>query len=226
MQELNVLVSGFNPYHDVDDNPSLLVPQTLAQQGLDYDPTDVNDPLYNVNVHIHSVMLEVSFTKAWPLLRETIEQVKPQIVIATGLKRASRGILLERCAENKKDTSRPDADNIIPTRPKIDENGPAAYWTGLPLRAILQAFTADHIPATLSSDAGTFVCNALFYRLQDWMTHHDHMLAGFVNLPLINEQPHPQHGLPLRSQVTAVQDMVRETVRYYVRNGNGGELLI
>ena len=66
------------------------------------------------------------------------------------------------------DAIKPDADNVIPRREPIDPNGPAAYWTRLPLRSILNDFTDDSIPATLSSDAGTFVCNSLFYNLLNW----------------------------------------------------------
>ena len=51
------------------------------------------------------------------------------------------------------------------------------------------------------------------------------MLAGFVSFPLINEAPHPQHGLPLRHLVTAGGDVVREAVRYY-RRPSSKEILI
>lgn len=38
------------------------------------------------------------------------------------------------------DAIKPDADNVIPRREPIDPNGPAAYWTRLPLRSILNDF--------------------------------------------------------------------------------------
>ena len=76
--------------------------------------------------------------------------------------------MLERCATNLMDAIKPYADNVIPRREPIDPNGPAAYWTRLPLRSILNDFTDDSIPATLSSDAGTFVCNSLCYNLLNW----------------------------------------------------------
>ncbi|NEG69700.1 pyroglutamyl-peptidase I [Bifidobacterium choloepi] len=216
MTKLTVVMSGFDPYDGVEVNPSLIVPRTLAAQGVAGNPDDYDDPLHDVDVTIRSVILPVSFGSAWPQLEAVLEREHPDIVIATGLKRAARGILLERCAENLKDAEKPDADNVIPERGPIDESGPAAYWTGLPLRAILQAFARDNIPATLSSDAGTYVCNALFYHLENWASRQDKALAGFVNLPLVNEQPHPQHGLPLDQQVTAARDVVRQSARYFL----------
>ncbi|MEE1295905.1 MAG: pyroglutamyl-peptidase I [Bifidobacterium sp.] len=223
MQELTIVISGFDPYPHVEANPALIVPDTLAAEGVP--PLGDDDPLRNVRLNIHAVHMPVSFTKAWPTLRDTLERTHPDIVIATGLKRDARGILLERCAINAKDTTRADADNVVPRRSLIDEDGPAAYWTGLPLRAILNAFARDDIPASLSSDAGIFVCNALFYRLQEWSATRPRTMSGFVNLPAINEHPHPKFGLTLAQQVTAARDVVREAARYLLAPLSGDILL-
>ena len=217
MQQLSVVISGFDHYEDVRINPSYEVPKDLAAKGV--------DGLDDVELTISAVSLPVSFAKAWPTLRETIEATHPNIVIATGLKHAARGVMLERCATNLMDAARPDVDNVTPRRAPIDPDGPAAYWTRLPLRSILADFTRDGIPATLSSDAGTFVCNSLFYNLLNWASGQEKVLAGFVSFPLINESRHPQHGLPLRHLVTAGADVVRDSVRYY-RRPTSGDILI
>ena len=97
--------------------------------------------------------------------------------------------MLERCATNLMDTAKPDADNVTPRREPIDPDGPAAYWTRLPLRSILNDFADDSIPATLSSDAGTFVCNSLFYNLLNWTATQERVLGGFVSFPLAESHP-------------------------------------
>lgn len=216
MRQLTVVISGFDPYEGVDINPAFVVPDTLARNGIEINREDLDDPLHDVELHIHAVHMPVSYTKAWPILHEKLEQVHPQIVIATGLKRAARGILLERCAVNLQDEPRPDADNVIIRREPINTDGPAAYWTGLPLRSILQAFARDQIPATLSSDAGTFVCNTLFYNMQHWVSNQERALGGFVNFSLVNERPHSQHGLPLEQQIIAAADVIRQSARYFL----------
>ena len=217
MQQLSVVISGFDHYEDVRINPSYEVPKVLAAKGV--------DGLDDVELTISAVSLPVSFAKAWPTLRETIEATHPNIVIATGLKHAARGVMLERCATNLMDAARPDVDNVTPRRAPIDPDGPAAYWTRLPLRSILADFTRDGIPATLSSDAGTFVCNSLFYNLLNSASGQEKVHARFVSFPLINEYRHPQHGLPLRHLVAACADVVRDIVRYY-RRPTSGDILI
>ena len=167
----------------------------------------------------------IEVPKAWPTLKETIEATRPDIVIATGLKHSARGVMLERCATNLMDTAKPDADNVTPRREPIDPDGPAAYWTRLPLRSILNDFADDSIPATLSSDAGTFVCNSLFYNLLNWTATQERVLGGFVSFPLVGPAHSSQNGLPLEQQIAAGRDVVREAVRYYLKPSSSDILI-
>lgn len=225
MEQINVLISGFAPYDGVDVNPSYEVPQSLAEQGESLISQDFADDLVDTRITINAVTLPVSFAKAWPTLLESIEATSANIVIATGLKREARGISLERCATNLMDTARPDADNTLPRRGPINPQGPAAYWTRLPLRGILKDFTDQEIPATLSSDAGTFVCNSLFYDLLHWSSQQPQVLAGFVSFPLVSESPHSQHGLTLAAQTAAGKSVVEQAIRYY-RQPSSSEILL
>ena len=227
MQQINIVISGFTPYDGIDVNPAVLVPVALAEYWNDPSQSVAlsDDLLQDVSMSVTTVTLPVSFANAWPMLLNAIEQANPDIVIATGLKRSARGVLLERCATNLMDAAKPDADNVIPPRRPINPEGPAAYWTRLPLRSILRDFAKHEIPAALSSDAGTFVCNSLFYQLLHWTATQDRVLAGFVSFPPINGGSRLQNGLDLRQQVRAGRDVVRETVRYYLQPSSGDILI-
>lgn len=227
MEHLNVVISGFDPYEGIKNNPSHVVPHALADDGLgDTSRLESDDLLRDVDISINAVDLPVSVEESWPQLKETLEATHPDIVIATGLKAAARGILLERCANNIIDTARttilgemtgvPVEPADEASRKPIASNGPAAFWTRLPLRSILDDFAAEEIPSALSSDAGTFVCNSLFYNLMKWTASQHKVLSGFVSLPIINEEPHPQHGLTLAQQVEACRVVVRQTARYFL----------
>ena len=227
MQQINIVISGFTPYEGIDVNPAVLVPAAVAKQWADPAQSQaISEELpQDIAVTVTNVTLPVSFAKAWPTLKETIEATKPNIVIATGLKHAARGVMLERCATNLMDAIKPDADNVIPRREPIDPNGPAAYWTRLPLRSILNDFTDDSIPATLSSDAGTFVCNSLFYNLLNWTATQEQVLGGCVSFPPVVPAHSSQHGLPLDQQIAAGRDVVREAVRYYLKPSSSDILI-
>ena len=113
MQQLNVVICGFDHYENIDVNPSYEVPEALVRDGIG-EPSDVDDPLHDANVSINTVALPVSFANAWPTLLETLDATRPDIVIATGLKHAAHSVAMERCATNLMNAARPDADNALP----------------------------------------------------------------------------------------------------------------
>ena len=197
MQQINIVISGFTPYEGIDVNPAVLVPAAVAKQWADPAQSQAisEELLQDIAVTVTNVTLPVSFAKAWPTLLEAIEQAKP------------------------------DADNVIPPRRPIDPEGPAAYWTRLPLRSILHDFAKHEIPAALSSDAGTFVCNSLFYHLLNWSAGQERrILSGFVSLPIVNGRPH-ERGLSIEQQTAAVDDVLRESVRYFLQPSSSDILL-
>lgn len=95
----------------------------------------------------------------------------------------------------------------------------------MPLRSILADFTRHGIPASLSSDAGTFVCNSLFYNLLNWSSSQPRVLSGFVNFPMLASADSAQLGLPMDQQIEAGRDVVREAVRYYLQPSSSDILL-
>ncbi len=216
MSRISVVVSGFDPYEGVDANPSLQVARRLAAEGV-----GTQDGL---DVDVHEAILPVSFSETWPALSEVISRTDPAIVVATGLKRSARGIELERCATNLMEYRHEDDDAGGVRREPVRPGGPAAYWTRLPLRAILRDFSHDDIPATLSSDAGTWVCNSLFYRLLDWAHSRGRALAGFVSLPPVPDDPSSSCGLAVDRQTDALRDVVGMTVRHW--RGAGDDVLV
>lgn len=226
MQQINVIISGFGPYEDLSVNPSYEVPAALAK-------AEYCDQLQlpeDVHVNVTAVTLPISFANAWPELLAAIERENADIVIATGVKHAARGVQLERCATNVIDANKPDADNHRPQRMPIVDNGPAAYWTRLPLRMILQCFAHDRIASTLSSDAGTYVCNSLFYQLLHWSANQSNqenkrILSGFVSFPPVVSSRDVRHGLMLQQQIEAGKDILREGVRYYMQPSSSEMLL-
>ena len=122
MQQLNVVICGFDHYENIDVNPSYEVPEALVRDGIG-EPSDVDDPLHDANVSINTVALPVSFANAWPTLLETLDATRPDIVIATGLKHAAHSVAMERCATNLMNAARPDADNALPRFEPIIKDG-------------------------------------------------------------------------------------------------------
>ncbi|MEO5793770.1 MAG: pyroglutamyl-peptidase I, partial [Rhodoferax sp.] len=82
-------------------------------------------------------------------------------------------------------------------------DAPAAYFTGLPIKAMLQALQDAGVAGEVSQSAGTFVCNHVFYGLMHTLATNPALgntRGGFMHLPYLSGQ-----GLPAMQ----LDDMVR-----------------
>ena len=85
-------------------------------------------------------------------------------------------------------------------------DGPAAYFTTLPIKAAAVALRDVGLPAIVSNSAGTFVCNHVFYGLMHLAaTRHLDLRGGFLHVPYLPSQAARQDGAPSM----ALEDIVR-----------------
>ncbi len=165
-----VLVTGFEPFADAPVNPSGEVARRLAELG-------------HPDCHLVGEVLPVSFARAAPLLAAAIEAHHPDIVIALGLADSRHAITPERVAINLADARIADNDGVQPRDAEIEHSGPAARFTGLPVKAIVHALDAAGIPSDVSLTAGTYVCNHVFYELMGFAAARPGLRAGFIHVP-------------------------------------------
>ena len=98
-------------------------------------------------------------------------------------------IAVERVAINVANARRPYNCGYQPLDEILRENGPAAYFTKLPFRKLIEGLKDAKIPAVLSNSAGTYGCNQVFYYLMDYLAREDiDIPAGFIHVPSLPEQ--------------------------------------
>ena len=170
-----VLLTGFEPFDQDTLNPSWEAVRLL-------DETLIND-----DVRIVARQLPCVFSQAPAHLHALIERFTPQMVIAVGLGPGRSDIALERVAINLIDARIPDNQGEQPIDVPVAAEGPTAYFSTLPIKAMVAALRAAGIPATVSHTAGTFVCNQVFYSLQHSLAGST-VRSGFMHVPLLTEQ--------------------------------------
>ena len=143
------------------------------------------------------------------MLDAAIREHRPELVIAVGLAEGRTAITPERIAINVEDARIADNAGAQPVDAPVVPGGPDAHLTRLPVKEIVAAIAAAGIPAALSDSAGTFVCNAVMYRLL-----HDHagLPAGFIHVPEASVIPAHDVARALElSPSTVAQGAVRST---------------
>jgi pyroglutamyl-peptidase len=171
---VTILLTGFAPFAGAAVNPSWLAVNTVARNWTSPDQLQI-------------AVLPVEFGAAAVRMDQLIDEYKPDTVVAVGLAAGRDNITPERVAINVDDARIPDNAGFAPTDQPIIDNGPAAYFSTLPIKAAVDAVQASGIRAQVSQSAGTFVCNHVFYRLMRTAQSRGGMRAGFVHVPLATE---------------------------------------
>jgi pyroglutamyl-peptidase len=192
-----VLLTGFEPFDGAAINPSWEAVRRL-------------DGWSGDGFIVEARELPCVFGDAAEALRAYVDALQPDLVIAVGQAGGRPEISVERIAINVDDARIPDNAGRQPVDLPIVADGPAAWFTTLPIKAIVAAIRARGIRAGVSQTAGTFVCNHVFYALM----HHlrgrgEAVKAGFIHVPFLPEQaaawPEPAPAMTLEDIVTALR---------------------
>ena len=170
------LVTGFAPFGGESVNPSQLIAQELNGQTI-------------AGHRIAGATLPTAFATSLVTLRELLARHKPTLVLAVGQAGGRAEISLERVAVNRIDARIADNAGAQPVDVAVVEKAPNAYFSTLPLKAMLAALRQAGIPAALSHSAGTFVCNQVFFGLAHALqTRRKRVRGGFIHVPYLPEQ--------------------------------------
>lgn len=177
-----VLISGFEPFGNSKLNPSELLVERLSKEPLP-------------GVELYAIVLPVEFDRSTKVLLQKIEECNPELVISFGQAEGRSGITPEKVAINFDDARIPDNSGDQRKNRKIDEFGPDAFFSTLPVEKMVEAIKSEGVATSLSLSAGAFVCNHLFYEVQRAL-HGSAVKSGFVHVPLIPEQGDEFPGQP------------------------------
>ena len=170
-----VLLTGFEPFNKEPINPAWETVRAL-------------DGWAEGGFVVVARQLPCVFGDANEAMRALVDELKPALVIAVGQAGGRVDLSVERVAINVDDAPIKDnADRQLVDEP-IVRGGPAAYFSTLPIKAIVAALRAAGLPASVSQTAGTFVCNHVFYGLMHALAGRAGVRGGFIHIPYLPEQ--------------------------------------
>lgn len=188
-----VLLTGFEPFGKASSNPSGEIVKQISDD------------------NIVTAILPVAYAQSAERLLALIAEHNPDVVICLGQAEGRTQITPEKVAINLDDARLADNEGVLRNDAKILENGPAAYFSTLPVKEIVEAIKAEGVPASVSLSAGAFLCNHIFYIAQDKFVGTK-VRSGFIHVPLMDEQAGEFPGLPtmpLEDMVKAVRSILQ-----------------
>jgi pyroglutamyl-peptidase len=193
---MKILVSGFDPFGGDKLNPAYeavkLIPTTVA------------------GAEVVTVEIPTVFGKCADVLKAAIDVHKPDAVLCVGQAGGRSVMSIEKVAINLDEARIPDNEKRQPLDTPIKEDGPTAYFSSLPVKAIVQNIKAHGIPSSVSYTAGTFVCNDVMYRLLYMIDReYKHLRGGFIHVPFdtaqVTDRPEGTPSMPVATIAKALE---------------------
>ena len=209
----HVLLTGFAPFGGESTNPSWEAVQALEGEVV-------------AGHRIVARCLPVEFDASLHALQHALDELVPSLVICVGQAGGRAQMSLERVAINVIDARIPDNAGAQPIDEPVAADGPAAYFTSLPIKAMLAALRNAGFPAEISQTAGTYVCNHVFYGLMHALRGLPGVRGGFVHIPYSPAQAALHAGAPSLPSTVVAQALrlavgIALTVEHDVRMGSG-----
>lgn len=181
---MRILLSGFEPFGEVEDNPSQRIVEHYIEQK---------------NPDIICEIAKVDYEWAGEGICILIEALQPDAVILLGVAQKRKAISLERIAVNINDASIPDNYGNLIQGEQIVEGAPVGYWSTLPLDAMYKALSSAEIPVRYSNHAGAFLCNHVMYDCLHYLARIDKNIpCGFIHVPSVE-------AVSLDDQIKAIE---------------------
>ena len=182
-----LLITGFEPFGNCPKNPSWMAVEALPEQVGDY--------------ALRKLALPTVFGRAGTLVLEAAKAFDPDVILCVGQAGGRDAVTPERIAVNIRGARIPDNAGNQPRGASVAEDGPAAYFSTVPVMKMAQAIRDREIPATVSNSAGAYVCNDTLSPLLHAYAGTE-TRVGFIHVPNTPELGSP--SLPLEKIIAAL----------------------
>lgn len=200
---MKILITGFDAFGGEKINPASLILDKLGDE---------------IDGHkLEKLLLPTKFVGSADILEKKIIQTRPDIIISLGQAGGRADITVERVAINIADASIADNDGKMPIDEKIRWDGENAYFSTLPIKAIVENLRKNQTPASVSNSAGTYVCNFIMYNDLYFADKYKNISAGFIHVPYLPAQVLDKRNMAsmsLENMVKAVEIIIKTSAEY------------
>ncbi|WP_299480945.1 pyroglutamyl-peptidase I [uncultured Roseibium sp.] len=192
-----ILVTGFTPFPGAPVNPTEQLMRRLSKRL----------GKHQTGVEFVFEVLPTTWAGRQEVTSKLREELRPDAIVHFGVDGTRRTLNVETRAVNRATRIRTDADGKAPTRPELAPGNERARSATLPARALLQAAKTAGVPSTLSSNAGTYLCNATL-----WDTIGSSVPCIFIHVPSLPKGRHDTRPSYPAIEEAAVR-LLKETAR-------------
>lgn len=173
---VRLAVAGFGPFPGVPKNPSAEIVRAVTKM----------QRFRAANIALDTAVFPTVYGAAEAELEKLIAK-KPDAIILFGVAGSAKHIRVETVARNRASILHPDHAGFTPAIRKLVANGVDRLRIRGPAIRMRAAICATSAKAELSINAGSYLCNAVFYRaLAATASLQPAPLTFFIHVPPVN----------------------------------------
>lgn len=156
-------------------------------------------------------------------LIQAIETLRPDALLMTGQAARRGAVCVERFARNLDDATAPDNEGALRRGLRISRDAPEWLEAAAPVRAIVRAVNEAGIRTRVSRNAGTFVCNHLYFGALQYLGAGKRPIPTvFLHLPVTPEQT-PRAAGAMRLTAAKAADALRAAAAVMIDRSESSE---
>ncbi len=172
---IRILATGFGPFPGVLFNASGVLVRHLEE----------NVVLTAPGARLMTAVLPTDWLRGSIELERLLDKLQPDVILHFGVARRATGFELETRAFNATRRT-PDCAGRVPARRSLRRGAPPVLSVTLPVDRLVQRLRLAGVPASLSRDAGRYLCNAILYEsLLRAQAAARLTLIGFIHIPAL-----------------------------------------
>lgn len=187
-----LLITGFDPFGGASVNPAWQAVKLLPDAIADFT--------------VHKLEIPTVFEKAAVIVAAYAQQLQPDVILCIGQAGGRAAVTPERIGINIRDAKITDNEGNMPRGEFCVPDGPAAYFSTVPVMKMADAIQHAGLPGQVSNSAGAFVCNDTLYCLLHRYAGTN-VKVGFIHVPYAPEQGNP--SLPVEQTAKALEAAIR-----------------
>lgn len=175
---IRCIIAGFDPFGSAAFNPS-------GEIALAF-PDLITVPEFG-KLKTEKVLLPTCCSESWKVLKQSLNKFPKEdlVVVLLGLNERGTNLHLERTAVNLRKYRIPDNNGHQHLASKIYMSEGASRSTRIKVDEVVSTLVKNGIPCEVSDNAGTFVCNEIYFRALSHQAEHKNVKSTlFIHLPL------------------------------------------
>ncbi|MDO5089040.1 MAG: pyroglutamyl-peptidase I [Leptotrichiaceae bacterium] len=183
---MKILVTGFDPFGGEPINPAIESVKKL--------PDNI------AGAEIIKLEIPTVWKKSIDKIEEAIIKHNPDVILSIGQAGGRFDITVERVGINIDDFRIKDNEGNQVIDEPVFSDGDTAYFSNLPVKAMVENIQKYKVPASVSYTAGTFVCNHVLYGVRYLIEKkYKGKKSGFIHIPFLPEQVTDKRNTPSMS---------------------------